>query len=184
MARLPLLSDVDLGLADDPHLNANYGVFRTLSHSPGAAAAFWGPVRYALHGSGLDPLVRETAILTVAFVTRTEYAWSHHIRVSRNAGIPDTDITALVDHLQSRPTTLGEKSKAVADAAIEMTETARLSDAAFARLEAQFDAASLADVIFVIANYNAVMRVLNGLQVDTEPDFLGYLDEFPVPSEG
>jgi hypothetical protein len=57
----------------------------------------------------------------------------------------------------------------------------RLSDETFTRLEAVFDAARLADVIFIIGNYNAVMRVLNGLQVDTEQDFLGYLEEFPLP---
>lgn len=182
MARLPLLDDPDLGQADDPLLNAGYGVFRTLGHSPGAAVAFWRPVRYILHEGGFDPRLREFVILTVAWVTRTAYAWSHHIRVSRNAGIPDEDLRALVDHLEGRSSTLETEALAVVDAARELTRTATLGDGTFERLAARFPPAQLAELVFMMANYNSVMRVLNGLRVDVEPDFEPYLAEFPLPS--
>lgn len=181
MARLPLLDNPDLGQADDPLLNAGYGVFRTLGHSPGAALAFWRPVRYILHEGGFDPRLREFVILTVARVTRTAYAWSHHIRVSRLAGIPDADIRALADHLDGRPAPLEAKALAIIDAARELTETAKLGDQAYDRLTAWFGPAELAELVFMMANYNSVMRVLNGLRVDVEPDFESYLDEFPLP---
>ena len=179
MARLPLLDDPDLGQDKDEFLNANYGVFRVLGHSPGAAKSFWGPIRYILHESGFDPRIRELIILTVAYVTRTEYAWAHHIRVCRRDGVPDSDIRALVAHLEGRVSELTPTALAVIDATCELTKTAKLSDEAFTRLEAAFLPPQLAELILMMANYNSVMRVINGLRVDVEPEFLVFLDEFP-----
>ena len=39
----------------------------------------------------------------------------------------------------------------------------------------------LVDLVLTVGYYNLVVRVLQTLQIDVEPDYLEYLVEFPLP---
>jgi len=70
---------------------------------------------------------------------------------------------------------------AVLKAAREMTEDLAISDQTFAVLESGLDSECLTDLVLTIGFYNGVVRVLASLQIDVEDEYLGYLEEFPLP---
>jgi alkylhydroperoxidase family enzyme len=64
-----------------------------------------------------------------------------------------------------------------------MTRGLAISDATFAELRAELDNERLMDLIMTIAVYNGVVRLLATLQIDVEPEYQRYLEEFPLPRE-
>ena len=56
-----------------------------------------------------------------------------------------------------------------------------MSDATFAALRAELDNERLVDLVMTIAVYNGVVRLLATLQIEVEPDYQHYLEEFPLP---
>jgi alkylhydroperoxidase family enzyme len=58
----------------------------------------------------------------------------------------------------------------------------RISDITFARLESYLSPELLVDLTMVIAFYNAVVRMLDTLEIDVEDSYAPFLDEFPLPN--
>ena len=57
-------------------------------------------------------------------------------------------------------------------------------DATFAALRKDLDDERIVDLVVTIGFYNAVVRVLASLEVDVEPEYRRYLDQFPLPPAG
>jgi len=51
-------------------------------------------------------------------------------------------------------------------------------------LRKDLDNECIVDLVVTIGFYNAVVRVLASLEVDVEPDYQRYLDQFPLPPAG
>ena len=62
-----------------------------------------------------------------------------------------------------------------------MTSDGAMTAATFAALQAQLGNEQVIDLTLTIGFYNAVVRVLATLQIDVEPDYQRYLDQFPLP---
>jgi alkylhydroperoxidase family enzyme len=69
-------------------------------------------------------------------------------------------------------------------AAREMTEDGAMTQATFDALRKDLDNECIVDLVVTIGFYNAVVRVLASLEVDVEPDYQRYLDQFPLPPAG
>jgi alkylhydroperoxidase family enzyme len=82
---------------------------------------------------------------------------------------------------EGRDSSLEPRAKAVLQAAREMTEGTGVSDATFAALRRGLDNEQVVDLVMTIAFYNAVVRVLDTLQIDVEDDYKKFLEEFPLP---
>jgi alkylhydroperoxidase family enzyme len=180
MARLPYLDRADLAPEHQDLLARNITLMRALTHSPNAARAFHGVGNFIRHRSRLDPRLRELAILQVGWLTRAPYEWSHHVKISHDFGVTDDDIRALIEDSAGRPNALEPMAKCVLRAAREMTRELKISDATYAELARAFDPERLVDLTLTIAFYNAVVRVLATLEIDVEPDYQPYLDQFPL----
>jgi hypothetical protein len=89
------------------------------------------------------------------------------------------DVRAIADETAGRPSKLEPLAKSVLCAAREMTDGLTVSDATFAELKAGLDNECLVDLLYTIANYNGVVRILAALQVDLEDEYLEYLERFP-----
>jgi alkylhydroperoxidase family enzyme len=181
MARLPYLDQSDLPVEHRDLLARNINLMRALVHSPDGARAFGTLATFIRFGSRLDPRLREMAILQVNYLTRSPYEYSHHVKLGREFGVSDDDLRAIAEETAGRPTGLEPLAKAVLRAAREMTLDLAMSDATFASLRAELDNERLVDLTMTIAIYNGVVRLLATLQIDVEPDYQGYLDEFPLP---
>ena len=181
MARLPYLQASDLATEHQPLVQRDIALYRQLVHSPGALKAFQGLGAYIRYESGLDPRLRELAILQVGWLARAPYEWAHHIEIGYKFGVSDADIEGLIAESASKPSTLEPLARTVLLATREMTNDLAISDATFAKLKSALSNAHLVDLVMTIAFYNAVVRVLATLEIDLEPEYQRFLERFPLP---
>ena len=181
MARLKYLDKSDLAEKDQDLLARNINLFRALVHSPNAARAFSGLGGFIRHKSKADPRLRELAILQVGWLAKSPYEWSHHVKIGYDFGVTDDDIQALIDDTAGKPTKLDETTRLVLKLAREMTLDGGGSEATFTALGTKMSSELLLDLTMTIAFYNAVVRMLATLQIDVEPDYMPYLEKYPLP---
>ena len=181
MARLKYLDKTDLAEKDQDLLARNINLFRALVHSPNAARAFSGLGGFIRHKSKADPRLRELAILQVGWLAKSPYEWSHHVKIGYDFGVTDDDIQALIDDTAGKPTKLDETTRLVLKLAREMTLDGGGSEATFTALGTKMSSELLLDLTMTIAFYNAVVRMLATLQIDVEPDYMPYLEKYPLP---
>jgi alkylhydroperoxidase family enzyme len=183
MALVPYLSESDLDEADRELLARPINLYRALVNSPDGLRNFSGLGQWIRHRCELDPRLRELAILQVGYLTATPYEWSHHIEIGHDFGVSDDDITGLIAATEGREHGLGDVEAAVLRAARQITADKKPDAATWAELEAALGRPRLVDLVIVISFYNAVIRILATLQIDVEPDYERYLEEFPLPPE-
>lgn len=183
MARLPYLDKSDLSAENQDLLARNINLVRALVHSPDGARAFGDLAAFIRFKSRLDPRLREMAILQVGYMTRSPYEYSHHVKLGREFGVSDDDLRAIAEETAGRPAKLDSLARTVLRAAREMTLDLAVSDETFAALSAELDNERLVDLVMTISVYNGVVRLLATLQIDVEPEYQHYLDEFPLPKE-
>lgn len=181
MARVPYLEVADLSPEDRDLLKRPIALIKALVNSPKAARAFSGVGQFIRYGSKLDPRLRELAILQVGWLARSPYEWSHHVKIGRDFGVTDDDIKAMIDDTAGRPTALDALALTVLLAAREMTTAGAMTDATFATLQSILGNEQVVDLTLTIGFYNAVVRVLATLAIDVEPEYMRYLEEFPLP---
>ena len=181
MARVPYLDEADLAPADRDLLSRRITLFRALVNSPGAARNFGRLGHWIRWESGLDARLRELAILQVGYLSRSEYEWSHHVRIGREFGLSDADIRGVVAETEGADSGLGTLERAVLRGAREMTSDLKMSSSTFGVLKDALGVEHMIDLVLVVAFYNAVVRVLETLEIDVEPDYEPYLEEFPLP---
>ena len=181
MARLKYLDKADLAEKDQDLLARNINLFRALVHSPNAARAFSGLGGFIRHKSKADPRLRELASLQVGWLAKSPYEWSHHVKIGYDFGVTDDDIKALIDDTAGKPTKLDETTRLVLKLAREMTLDGGGSEATFTALGTKMSSELLLDLTMTIAFYNAVVRMLATLQIDVEPDYMPYLEKYPLP---
>jgi alkylhydroperoxidase family enzyme len=180
VARLPYLDKSDLAPADQDLLARNINLYRILVHSPNGARSQNVLGRYIRFGSKLDPRLREMAIIQVGYLAKSPYEYSHHVKIGKEFGVSDDDIRAIADETAGRPTALDPLSKAVLRGAREMTLDMAMSDATFRVLHEALGNEHLVDLVITIAFYNGVVRLLATMQIDVEPEYQPYLDQFPL----
>ncbi len=183
MARLPYRDRADLPPEFQDLLERNINLHRLLAHSPVATRAWHVFARFIRHESRLDPRLRELAILQVGYLERSEYEYSHHIKIGREYGVSDDDIRAIAAETAGLPNKLDPVAKTVIRAAREMTQGLAISERTFRELQQGLDSERLIDLVVTIAFYNAVVRILATLKIDVEDDYKACLDEFPLPKD-
>ena len=181
MARVPYLDPDDLDPDDRDVLSRPINLARALAHSPAGARAFSRLGGWIRFGSKLDPRLREMAILRVGVLARSDYEYSHHVKIGREFGLTDADIRAVIEGAGSP--ILGELERLVLTATDEATREGAIAQPTFESLGVHLDDELLVELTLVIAFYNAVVRFLASLAIDVEPEYLKYLDEFPLEAE-
>ena len=183
MARLPYLDEGDLKGADKEIVKRGMNLHRILAHSPDAAHCFSGLARHLRFDSPLDARLRELAILQTVYMTRSPYAYSHHLRLGRDVGVTEEDISAIEIETAGGDSGLPELDRTVLRAAREMTADRELSDATYGTLHVHLSKAHIVDLLMVIALYNSAARLLRALELDVEPAFQPELDAHPFAQE-
>ena len=127
----------------------------------------------------LDPRLRQMAILRIGAITRTEYEYSHHIELGRQFGLSDDDIRAVIAGPDAG--SFAEVERLVLTATDEATTGVGIGAETFEALQGHLDEGMLVELTMTISYYNGVVRMLNSLAIDVEPEYERYLDEFPLP---
>ncbi|MEM7094571.1 MAG: carboxymuconolactone decarboxylase family protein [Actinomycetota bacterium] len=181
MARVPYLTIDDLPEKHHDLLDRDINLAKAMVNSPSGYRAFGRQGGWIRFRSKFDPRLREMAILQVGWVARVAYEWSHHVKLGREFGVSDDDIRAIDDDgtaAAGHP----ELDQLVLRAAREMTNGVAMTDQTWNALSEHFDDELMTELTMIIAYYNAIVRVLETIQIDVEPDYQPYLDEFPLPA--
>jgi len=180
MARIPLLEKTDLAAEDHDLLARPINLHKALANSPEGARAFSGLGSWIRWQCKLDPRLRELAILQVGCLTGSAYEYSHHIKIGKDFGLDDNDIRAVQAETRGESGGLGPLETAVLKGAREMTRGPAMSADTFAFLKEALGTPRTVDLVLVIAFYCGVVRLLETLEVDVEPDYQPWLDAFPL----
>jgi 4-carboxymuconolactone decarboxylase len=144
---------------------ADYNIFRTMAHHPGAMDRFlkWGNYILSQHNS-LPERTRELAILRTGFNCGSGYEWAQHVVIGKRTGLTDADIARIK---------LGAEGWNAEDAAIlnacdDLTRDFFVSDANWAALAAHFTTEQCMDLVYTVGQYTQVSMLLNsfGVQLD------------------
>ena len=181
MARLPYLDAEQLPPEHKELLKRPINLTRLLVNSPGMARAFHGVGGYIRFKSTLDPRLRELAILQVGWMEKSEYEFTHHVKIGKEFGVTDEDIQNLFLETEGKPSKLEPRAKAILRGAREMVRDLAMTDATFAEIKASLSNEHMTDLVLTIAFYCAVVRVLATMKMDNEPQYKEVLKQYPIP---
>jgi alkylhydroperoxidase family enzyme len=162
-------------------LARNTNLHKLLVNSPDMARAFNGMGGYIRFKSKLDPRLRELAILQVGWLERSEYEFTHHVKIGKEFGVTDDDIRALIEETEGKTSKLEPLARAILRGAREMVRDLAMSDATFAEIKKDLSNEHMTDLVLTIAFYCAVVRVLATMQIDNEPAYKEVLQQYPIP---
>ncbi|HEX2314765.1 MAG TPA: carboxymuconolactone decarboxylase family protein [Thermomonospora sp.] len=141
-------------------------IFTTLGRHPELFRAWIGFGSMLLLGGTLSARERELAILRAAHNNDCAYEWDHHVRIGRDAGLTDEEITALAGELDAHA--WAPEDWAIVAAADELHATSTLSDAVWSVLSRRLDERGLIELVMLIGHYQMLAYALNALRV--QPD--------------
>jgi alkylhydroperoxidase family enzyme len=181
MARLPYLEPDQVAEQYRDMLSRNTNLHKLLVNSPEMARAFSGLGGYIRNKSKLDTRLRELAILQVGWIEKSEYEFTHHVKIGKEFGVTDADIEGLIAETAGKPSQLEPLAKAVLRGAREMVRNLAMSEATFAEIKKELSDEHMVDLVLTIAFYCAVVRVLATMQIDNEPYYKEVLQQYPMP---
>jgi len=178
MGRSPALSDEEL----DPVLADVFGSFRSegrkpislyrhFAHAPTLLAGFHATGQAIRYRTALDRPLVELIILRLAHLLGSQYEWLHHIAFARAVGLAEEKIAAAAE--ETVPQDALTDAERAALRAVDEVHAVALSDEAFAVLTRFFTMREAAEIIGIVAHYEAVGRVLQALDVPIEPEYRG-----------
>ena len=181
MARLPYLEADQVAPEYRDMLKRNTNLHKLLVNSPDMARAFNGIGGYIRFRSKLDPRLRELAILQVGWMEKSEYEFTHHVKIGREFGVTDGDIEGMMAETEGKLSGLEPLAKAILRGAREMVRGLAMSEATFAEIGKELTNEQMTDLVLTIAFYCAVVRVLATMKVDNEPYYKEVLQQYPIP---
>ena len=181
MARLPYLEPDDVAPEYRDMLKRNTNLHKLLVNSPEMARAFNGIGSYIRFKSKLNPRLRELAILQVGWLEKSEYEFTHHVKIGKEFGVTDDDIAALMIETEGIQSKLEPLARAILKGAREMTRGLEMSMTTFAEIKKHLSNEEMTDLVLIIAYYCAVVRILATMKVDNEPFYKEVLQQYPIP---
>ncbi len=143
---------------------ARLNVFRLLLADPQLAAGVSSLLIALVGGDGLDPRLRELAILRVAWGRRSTYEWTQHWHIATALGVDGADLAAL----RGDPSRLGPLEQALVRAADEVTASGQVSAPTLATLRRSLDEREVLLLVAVLAAWSMVAIVLETFGVPLE----------------
>jgi alkylhydroperoxidase family enzyme len=180
MARLPYIDADQLPPEQRDLLKRPINLTRLLVNSPGMAKAFHGIGGYIRNKSTLDSRLRELAILQVGWMEKSEYEFTHHVKIGKEFGVTDEDIQGLFLETEGKPSKLDPLTRTVLKGAREMVRNIGMSDETFAEIKKHLSNEHMTDLVLTIAFYCAVVRVLATMKIDNEPQYKEVLKQYPL----
>ncbi|WP_226479511.1 carboxymuconolactone decarboxylase family protein [Natrinema amylolyticum] len=172
MARVPLLEAEDLPeeyryLFTDNDVGDAH-IFRAMANAPELLQWY---MRYSTRlWDVLPEREREIVILAAARALEHAYEWHQHVRLGREAGVTDAEITAITDGdcevLSDRDAALVAYARGVA--------LGDPRDGDHDRLREHYDVETVVGVAMLAGHYVATARLLDAFDVATETEFVGW----------
>ena len=171
MARVPYIKRADLpesqqdiydNIAKTRGHVAN--VFSALLNNPEATKAVTTVGEYIRYNSKLDPIIRETAILTTANEMNNGYEWAQHEPIAREVGVRDEVIDSILSG--KGPMGLPAKEGIFIQSAKELVKNGTLTSRTYKALEHLLGPEVTIDFLVTVGYYSMLSRLIHSLDVD------------------
>ncbi|HEX3535871.1 MAG TPA: carboxymuconolactone decarboxylase family protein [Stellaceae bacterium] len=110
----------------------------------------------------------EIAILMTARYWTAQFEWAAHVRLARNAGVPQEVIDAIAE--RRTPSFTDPDDQLVYDFCQDYYDDHRVDDSTYNRVVARFGEQGIVDLAGLIGYYSFVSVTLNTFEVPTPPD--------------
>ncbi len=179
MARLPFVRREDIpaelqyvwdAVARDGGEPPN--IFRVMGNNPHLLRAYLRLGNGLWNHCGLDVPTRELVILRTAILHQSKYEWHQHVRLAREAGVPDEKILALHHWRESR--LFGEAERALLAYVDAMAQTDHPLQALHDELAKHFPPAAIVGINLLCGFYAMTAKFLGAMEVPTEEEFVGW----------
>ena len=168
--RVPEVKREDLSPADrayyDDIVESRGGIrgpFPALLHSPQLASLVAATGHYARFDCVLPNHLREIAIICASKENRNQYVFTAHVRLARQAGVPETIIEAVKRGNVPDDTPADEAM--VMRFATELVGQRKVSDASFNAVTERFGIQGAVDLTGLVGHYMLVMQVINAFDI-------------------
>ncbi len=139
------------------------GPFSVLLNSPEVAGRAAHLGAYLRFESVLDPDVRELAIITAAREFDSDYEWSAHVVMARDAGVGEAAIEAVAT---SGPLdALSDDDSVIVEYGRQMFRHKRVSDSLFNRVQNRFGVKGVTELTATMGYYGMLACALNAFDV-------------------
>ncbi len=140
-------------------------------YSPKAGQHLSQANTYLRFESGLDPQVRELAILVIAREMQSQFEWTMHEPVAREVGLEPAAIEVVRDN--KSPQNLTERNALIIRFGRELVREPKLSSETFSQVAQAFGEEELVTLTLLMGNYMRTALLLRAvdmqLPVDREP---------------
>ena len=179
MSRLPLLTKDEVPAEYQDIFGGGMNLHRQTLHSPKLARLSRQMGLYFRRESPLPAQLCELAILQVAWLARSAYEYSHHLKIALEAGVSEEDLKKLAtgQSFTTQPIT-----QLVIHVATQMTIEGAVNQTTFTELQKNFSAEQIIDLLFVTSFYIGFVRFTASLALQVEPEYHTYLERFPMPA--
>ena len=171
MARLPNLEKEQLrpedhqfyeSIADSRgSVRGPYGV---LLHSPDLAARVAHTGTYVRFNFDMSEALKETIIITTAREIKSQYEFSAHARLARQAGVSDETIKAIANG--SAPAGLSGDEELLVKYVKELVQNHKISDQTFNSVKDKFGTQRTVEITGLVGHYLLVGQILLAFEVD------------------
>ena len=151
-------------------------VFVTFVRNP-TADRVRGPInQHILNSTTLSVRQRETLLMRIGVLCRSEYEWAAHSRLGRRAGMTDADVARII----AGPDSGGGEPLEIAliRATDELYRDDRVSDDTWAALAKGLDTKQLLDVLIAVGGYRSTSMAINSAGVQLDANMADF--RFPV----
>jgi len=133
--------------------------FNIWLHSPDLAEGMEIIGTHIDHAPVLSEAEAEVAILSTAVFWNAPYVVANHRRHALSAGLPEADVTAILE--RRRPTDVEGRLGAVCDAVADLLEGGVVDDARFAGYATELGRAVIAELLIVVGYFTSVSLAMN-----------------------
>jgi 4-carboxymuconolactone decarboxylase len=138
---------------------------------------------YLRYESGIDPKLRELAILNAAWEINAGYEWTAHEETAHEVGLAQ-EIIDIVKYDKPVPATLGEQEAGIIMLAREILRgDHHVSSETYAKVHAIFGTKRLLEIVALMGGYTATAMVLHTFDQQLPPGKKSLLPEREIPAE-
>ncbi|HCP24392.1 MAG: carboxymuconolactone decarboxylase family protein [SAR202 cluster bacterium] len=171
MARLPAVTREQLKPEEHEYFDSIVGTrgsirgpYGVLLHSPKLAARVADTGAFVRYEFGIPENLKEIVIITTAKEMQSQYEFSAHARLARNAGVSDETIKAIANG--TAPEGLEGDEHLLVSYVKELLQTHKVSDATYKSIVDRFGQQDTLHLAVLIGHYMLVAQVLLTMDVE------------------
>ena len=182
MARVQDVNRDELSAEDQPYFDeivksrgSIRGPYAILLHSPKLAARIAATGAYVRFESDIPEGLKEVIVLATAREIQSQYVFTAHVRLAREAQVSESAIHAIAQGAASQG--LSRDEEMVVRYTRELLRDHRISDAAFTAVKDRFGVQGTMEMTALIGHFLLVANVLAAFDVELAP---GMSPELPL----